>query len=331
VLSQAKPNSSAPAHSVKISPKVRFDKASTLANSWWEIQVLCDPPSEDLVFWRLEEFGCHGTSSEQKGHSARLVRSYLPQDQAQLLDLAALALLLRQDALCAEFPTPAMQWDLIDEEDWASSWKSHWQPQKIGDRIIVNPAWLPDPDDRDRITLKLDPGVAFGTGSHETTQLCLESLEMRIESAALVEDTSDLVIADIGCGSGILSIGAVLLGAHQVYAVDVDPLAVKAAAANRDLNHIGDEQIIIAPGSLNQLIQQMPVPADGIVCNILAEVIIDLIPQMVEISKPSTWGVLSGILLDQVKAVADTLEQNGWTVATLWRRGEWCCMNIRRS
>jgi len=296
-----------------------------MANSWWNIQILCDADLEETIFWRLELFGCRGSSSEVKGHSC-LIGAYLPQEQAHLLDLAALALALRQDALCIGLPIPAVQWDLIDEEDWSSTWKEHWQPQAIGDRFLINPAWLPKPENSDRIILQLEPGVAFGTGDHATTQLCLESLEMRLGG-----DIKDLVIADIGCGSGILSIGAMLLGAKQGYAVDTDPLAVKAARESRDLNGIAAEQLLIEEGSVERVAALINASVDGIVCNILAEVIIDLIPQMTAIVHPHTWGIFSGILLDQAKPVADTLEENGWVVAALWKRQDWCCMNVRRT
>jgi ribosomal protein L11 methyltransferase len=181
-----------------------------MANSWWEIQILCDPALEDLIFWRLDRFGCRGMSTEVKGHSL-LLRAHLPQIQAHLLDLAALSLWLRQDALTVGLPVPITQWHLIDEEDWASSWKQHWEPQEIGDRFLIYPAWLPPPEQSDRLLLRLDPGAAFGTGNHPTTQLCLEALEMRIG-----DGSSEVEVADIGCGSGILSIGAVLLGAKKV-------------------------------------------------------------------------------------------------------------------
>lgn len=295
-----------------------------MANNWWEIQVLCEPVLEELAFWRLEQFGCRGTSSEMKGHAC-LVKAYLHEDQAQSLDIAALSLWLRQDALCASAPPPATQWHLIDEEDWSSSWKSYWEPQEIGDRFLINPAWLPMPESTDRLVLRLDPGVAFGTGAHATTQLCLEALEMRLE------DAGDQVIADIGCGSGILSIGSVLLGAKDVYAVDTDPLAIQATLNSWDLNQLPREKLHVAQGSIDQVIKMVEQPVDGIVCNILAEVIVDLIPMMAEIAKLSTWAILSGILLEQVKPVADTLEENGWIVATLWRRQDWCCLNVRRS
>lgn len=296
-----------------------------MANSWWELQILCDSDMEDSIFWHLEKFGCRGTASETKGHSC-LVRAYLPKNQAQLLDLAALSLWLRQDALIMSLPLPNLQWHLIDEEDWASSWKKHWQPQEIGDRFLINPAWIPTPEKSDRLILRLDPGVAFGTGNHATTQFCLESLEMRLD-----ESKSDAVIADIGCGSGILSIGAVLLGASSVYAVDIDPLAVQSTRSNRELNRINPQRLVVDQGSVESLMKLTEAPVDGIICNILAEVIIDMIPQMSAIAKPTTWGILSGILLDQAKSVADTLEEHGWIVATLWRRKDWCCFNVRRS
>ncbi|MBD2020122.1 50S ribosomal protein L11 methyltransferase [Leptolyngbya sp. FACHB-36] len=296
-----------------------------MANSWWEIQILCDLALEEVIFWRLETFGCRGMSSQTKGSSC-LVCAYLPQEQAHLLDVAALALLLRQDALCVGQAIPAVQWNLIDEEDWSSTWKQHWKPQDIGDRFLINPAWLPVPESSDRLVLRLEPGVAFGTGEHATTQLCLESLEMR-----LGEHPEELIIADIGCGSGILSIGALLLGAKKAYAVDTDPLAVKATRENCHLNQIDEKRIVVDKGSVERIEQLIDAPVDGIVCNILAEVIIDLVPQMTAIAKPTTWGVLSGLLLDQAKPVADVLEENHWIVAALWKRQDWCCLHIRRS
>lgn len=277
------------------------------------------------MFWRFETFGGHGTASQRRTQY-RQIQAYFPQEDFELLDLAAVALRIKQDAICAALAIPQTSWRLIDEEDWSKSWKDHWSPQPVGDRLIINPAWLPKPEGSDRLVLQLDPGAAFGTGSHATTQLCLESLEMRIE-----KDDQGSVVADIGCGSGILSIAALLLGAKQAYAVDLDPLAVRATAENGALNGLTAQRLAVQQGSLDTLMETLEKPVDGILCNILAEVIVDLIPQLSEIAHSQSWGILSGILLEQSKLVADTLEQHGWVVATLWRRQEWCCLNIRRS
>ena len=299
-----------------------------MANSWWEIQILCHPALEETILWRLDEFGCRGTAREKKGKSYWL-RAYLPQVSAQLLDLAALSLWLKQDALVLGLPIPMSKYGLIDEEDWASSWKEHWQPREIGDLLLICPAWLEPPPNSGRTVITLDPGVAFGTGVHPTTQLCLEALEMRLGDNP--DKNQELTIADIGCGSGILSIGAILLGAGQIYAVDTDPLAIQATGSNRQLNKISRNQLIAEQGSIEEIFGLGVDSVDGILCNILAEVIMDLIPAMTAIAESHTWGILSGILVDQAKDIADTLEDHDWIVATLWKRGDWCCFNIRRS
>jgi ribosomal protein L11 methyltransferase len=121
------------------------------------------------------------------------------------------------------------------------------------------------------------------------------------------------------------------LGAEKVYAVDTDPLAVESTLSNRALNDISPERLVSAEGSVDILAKLVGQPVDGIVCNILADVIIQLLPQMSAIAKPSTWGIFSGILLEQSQAVADALEQNGWIVAALCKKKEWCCLNVRRS
>jgi ribosomal protein L11 methyltransferase len=299
----------------------------SMSNKWWEIIILCDPILEESMFWRLENFGCSGTATEKKDNCC-LIRAYIPEIKAQVLDISALALWLQQDAILLEVLPPKIQWKLIDEEDWAISWKEHWHPMDIGDRFSIYPAWIEPPTESERLILRLDPGTAFGTGTHPTTQLCLESLEMRLDPS--VPKLDNLTIADIGCGSGILAIGAVMLGAQKVYAVDNDPLAIQASRSNYQLNQIDRNHLVLLQGSLD-LLTGMEEGFDGIVCNILAETIVEMIPKMSAIAKPKSWAILSGILLEQAQIVADTVEANNWTVAALWKRKEWCCFNIRRA
>ncbi len=293
-----------------------------MSNSWWEIKIDCVSDLEETVFWRLSEFGCKGMSTQQQGNEIK-ISAYIPQIQVKLWQISDLSLQVEDDAKEIGCQVPVTKCNLIDEEDWSSSWKQHWQPQPIGDRLLINPAWLDTPTDPDRITLQLDPGVAFGTGTHATTQLCLEALEMRLQPG------TNLTIADIGCGSGILSTAALLLGAQQVYAVDNDPLAVKATGENRDLNLIAPEKLIVELGSIEQLQLMIPAPVDGFVCNILADIIIQLAPSMAALVKPKGWAILSGILSSQVADVSHVLEQNGWIVGTVWNRQEWSCINLK--
>jgi ribosomal protein L11 methyltransferase len=295
-----------------------------MASRWWEINIVCHPNLEESIFWRLDKFGCSGTAAERQGES-RLIRGYIPEVKVQWLDLAALNLWLHQDSLLAGFSQPLMRCKLIDEEDWSSSWKQYWHPTEVGDRFLIYPAWLTPPEESERLILRLDPGVAFGTGTHQTTQLCLESLEMRLS----ISD-KDIVLADVGCGSGILSIGAVLLGVKKVYAVDTDPLAVESARVNRHLNQIHPDYLAINQGSVAELLALLPDRVDGIVCNILAEVIIDLMPQLSQLIKPNGWAILSGILSEQTEAITRTLGKNGWEVGAIWKRQEWSCFQIRR-
>ena len=307
-----------------------------MSNRWWEIVIECEPILEESVFWRIEEFGCSGTATEivldnkqelefKFGNKQISIRTYIPEIKAQLLDLSTLSSYLKKDAELLEAPSPKVKWRLIDEEDWASSWKQHWKPLKIGDRFIICPAWESLPEESSRSILRLDPGAAFGTGTHPTTQLCLESLEMR-----LYDNAESKIIADIGCGSGILSLGSILLGAKKAYAVDTDPLATKTCRSNCQLNDIDTDKITVFDGSIEKLIETNEI-FDGIICNILAETIIKLFPQFNQITHEKSWAILSGILLTQADLIADIVEEQGWTVAALWKRKDWCCFNVRRS
>ena len=295
-----------------------------MSDRWWEIVVICDPVMEESVYWQLEKFGCSGTATEKKPDSCS-IKAYLSDISRQSLDISTLSLWLEQDALLLEASPPQVDCHLIDDEDWASSWKQHWQPQSIGDRLLVYPAWLDLPQNTDRLLLRLDPGAAFGTGTHPTTQLCLESLEMRLSQGA-----ENQTIADIGCGSGILSLGALLLGAKEVHAIDTDPLAVKTTKSNLELNNIDPQKLKILEGSIEKL-PQLETTYDGIVCNILADTILELFPQFALITHDKSWAILSGILVEQADKIADLVEGQGWTIAALWKRGEWCCFNVRRS
>lgn len=292
-----------------------------MTTRWWEIKIKNVSELEETIFWRLDEFGCQGTAV-MKEEDDWFVKAYIPAISTETIDLAALALWLKQDFIMASQGLPSITWKLIDDEDWGSSWKQHWQPMEIGDRLAVYPAWIQPSKETDKIIIKIDPGFAFGTGVHPTTQLCLESLEMRLDGE------KDNIIADIGCGSGILSIASRLLGAKQVVATDTDILAVQATQENAHLNDVN--RIGVFQGSIEELKDISVIKFDGVVCNILAEVIKMMITDFKEIVTPNGWLILSGILLEQSVEITELLEKDGWLIAALWRRENWCCINARR-
>ncbi|WP_121970034.1 50S ribosomal protein L11 methyltransferase [Leptolyngbya sp. BC1307] len=298
---------------------------SALNNQWWAVSVACSPALEDSVYWQFEQMGSKGTASQQQNGDCT-VTAYLLQSQYQPSDFEALQATLNQNAAEGNLPDVRVSWRLIADEDWASSWKTHWQAEEIGDRLLINPAWMTPPA-TERAILTLDPGSAFGTGAHATTQLCLKVLEK--------QDLVGATVADIGCGSGILSIAALLYGANRAYAADVDPLAVTSTRANAKLNGISLEQLQVQLGSLPEVIAMTDKPVNGIVCNILAEIIVALIiPRLGELAAPAgqppTWGILSGILTAKAPWVERHLTVCGWQVVDLTEQDEWCAMTIQR-
>ena len=197
----------------------------------------------------------------------------------------------------------------VDEEDWANNWKQYYKPLEIGTRLLVLPSWEPKPE-TDRIVLKLDPGMAFGTGAHHTTRMCLEFLEKTVRPG----DT----MLDLGCGSGILSIAARLLGAVDAIAVDIDPIAESIAYENAAMNGIGTDHYHVRIGNVisdthlqKQIAGQYPVVA----ANIIADVIIALAPLARTLTAPGGVFLVSGIIDERVDEVVAALNRSGFAVA----------------
>jgi len=202
-------------------------------------------------------------------------------------------------------PMPAPQFRPVQEQDWSQTWKQHYRPIPIGKRLVVVPAWLESPDPG-RIAIRMDPGMAFGTGTHPTTQLCLELLE-----AYLPEDAAAVI--DVGCGSGILAVAALKLGVRAALGVDIDPEAVQAAQANAELNGVA-ERLEVKLGSAaeisggNTSLKKAPL----VLANILAPVIIRLLDDgLADLLDPGGVLVLSGILDEQAGEVEGALEAHG--------------------
>jgi ribosomal protein L11 methyltransferase len=219
-------------------------------------------------------------------------------------------------------PLPAPQFRTVQEQDWSQAWKQHYKPILIGARLVVVPAWQESPDPG-RVAVRMDPGMAFGTGTHPTTQLCLELLE-----ACLPTNASSVI--DVGCGSGILAVAALKLGAQAALGVDIDAEAVEATQANAELNGV-EERLEVKLGSVTEILgggttlRRAPL----VLANILAPVIIRLLEDgLANLLDPGGVLILSGILDEQTGEVEDALRARGLSVLERRQIADWVALAV---
>ena len=211
----------------------------------------------------------------------------------------------------------------VKDEDWENNWKQFYKPMEIGERLLVIPAWE-QADPKGRVTLTLNPGLTFGTGSHATTRLCLTALESRIHGGERV--------LDLGCGSGILSIAALRLGAKSAFACDIDEKCVDVAYENAALNGIGKDRLTVRQGDATKegpLRDAIGTGYDVVVANIVADVIISLAPQVRHFLKEDGWFLTSGIIDDRADEVAAALTAAGWNIVESCTSEGWYCYICR--
>ena len=339
--------------------------------AWWRLELLALPELEESLLWKLQALGIHRVALEHTPRSPdqRQLLAWLPAvdwpgPERQQLEVALAA-------LCEPFglSLPPIRWQQQGDEDWSLSWKQHWQADPVGTRLLVLPAWLECPVDfADRLAIRIDPGDAFGTGSHPTTRLCLEGLERWADGSG-ADLARPVRVADLGCGSGILALAALkLLGASdgptgaaipgqacQVFAVDSDPLAVRATGANAACNGVAVPGALpasgapapapspsldppqaplgclqVAQGSVEGLAELLAgEPADLLLCNILAPVIEALAPAFATVLAPGGVGLLSGLLVSQVPGLSRALAAAGWRAELVAQQSQWGLLEIR--
>ena len=212
----------------------------------------------------------------------------------------------------------------LNEEDWANNWKKYFHPMEIGEKILIKPEWEELSDKTDRIVFNVNPGMTFGTGSHYTTQLCIESLEKYIAPGSRM--------LDLGCGSGILSIISLLLGAAEATAVDIDPNAVDVAYENAERNGVDKSKYHVYAGNIltdTGLQQKISGKYDVVAANIVADVIIGLTPKAREYMKDGGVFITSGIIEDRVEDVKAALIENGFEITDIKQRKDWVSIICR--
>jgi ribosomal protein L11 methyltransferase len=304
-------------------------------NEAW-VEISCTVPSElaDIVAEYLTSLSGNGvcienlnvdafSHSEIPESTTAHIKSYFSttEDSAALLDeietfLKELA--LRQPGLVLTRP----ELSSVSTEDWSTSWKINFKPLRVGRRLLIVPSWeKPQPQEND-IVLHLDPGMAFGTGGHETTRLCLELLEQIMDNMPTLLSPS---VLDLGTGSGILAMAAVQLGAGRVCAVDIDPLAIEVARENLAINGLLD-QVECSTTPLESLDGCF----DVILANILAEELVRLAPCLNERLAPGGSLVLSGILAEKEGLVRSGFSLQPLEYLDTRREGEWVALHYRK-
>lgn len=309
--------------------------------NWLEVSLTVSGELAEALADVLARFAPNGVTTEQavKFNDAEdegtpvgpiTVRAYLPVDEKleerrQKLEEALYYLGMIQ-------PLPAPIFTPIADQDWMEAWKARYQPIPIGRRLIIVPAWLESPDET-RVAIKIDPGMAFGTGTHPTTQLCLEFIEEALSGWAATAARQPLTAIDIGCGSGILSIAALKLGADYALGVDIDEASIRASRENAEANDVAAERFALGLGSVAEVlagrfrVRNAPL----VLANILAPVLVRLFEAgMADLVAPGGVIILSGILEEQAQTVIEAAQAHGLVLTGRKQMGDWVALTCQR-
>jgi ribosomal protein L11 methyltransferase len=280
---------------------------------WAQMTVACAPEAVEAVSYAFLQAGCGGVM--QTGADPVFVQGSLPVADELTARIEGLRAHL---ARLPEFGLPALRDGLTleyaEDEDWANAWKQYFKPLRLGRRLVVKPSWEAYTPNEDELGLELDPGMAFGTGGHPTTQLCLQALEEHV--------TPGMAVADIGTGSGILAIAAANLGAVRVVATDIDTLPRKIARENVERNGLEGVISILEMDAFDAQAKD----CDLIVANIVANTIIELAPSVAPRLNPGGIFIASGIVEEHHDLVRDALAAVGLTLLETRREDIWVCL-----
>ena len=270
---------------------------------------------KDFLFQKKNELDWDYVEEEvfnKSGQDGVLIKTYIPEER-NVLELietvkARIALL---PSFGLDIGEGSVSLSNVNESDWANEWKKYYKPTKVGKKIVVKPSWEDYEKQEGDLIIELDPGMAFGTGTHETTSMCIRELENYVDETKTV--------FDIGCGSGILAIAAAQLGAKEVVAGDLDEVAVKVSKENCEINNVSDK-VVVKHGSLFEVVDSK---ADVIVANIIADIIKILAKDVSKFLKDDGVFISSGIILAKIDEVCQALEENGFEIVKVERLGEW--------
>jgi ribosomal protein L11 methyltransferase len=306
-------------------------------DAWLELSVVTDSEAVEAVSEILARVAPGGTTVEpgfelvEEGLAARLepgrpvvVRAYVAARDTEGTSQAVAEV----DAALGHLrafnlrPIGELSTRTVRESDWAEAWKRHFPVLRVGRRIVIRPTWRRHRRAPGDVVIALDPGMAFGTGLHPTTRLCLEAIEAAADRGAL----RGARVLDVGCGSGILAIGAVRLGARGALGLDVDPIAVEATAANAARNRLAG-RVLARHGAL----PSGAAPHDVVLANLIASLLIELAPALAAEVRPGGLLIASGIYVDREEAVRTALRTAGLAVRERWAEGDWFALEAVRA
>jgi len=294
---------------------------------WYKLTFQIESDLEDIIIWKLNDLGIFSFSFEYliKTADKKEVNIWLPIDEWDEISRSDFEKLIRKILNINDTKNQFFEWSIIKEEDWLTSWKKYWAPELVGNDFLILPCWInPNEKFKEKEIIKIDPGAAFGTGSHPSTYLCLEKMENIL--------FSDKKVLDIGCGSGILTIAAKLLGAKEVCAVDNDYLAINSTNSNFKLNFDDLNTLNTYLGSFNEVIFKYQLKDfDFVLCNILAEVIKEMIPNIYNCLRNNGEVILSGILNSQKDEIIKILIQNNLKLLDVSSRKDWACISAQKT
>jgi ribosomal protein L11 methyltransferase len=294
---------------------------------WYKLTFLIESDSEEIIIWKLNELGIFSFSFEYliKNENKKEANIWLPVDNWDKSSRSDFEKIIRKLLNINDSKNQFFNWSLIKEEDWLTSWKKYWAPELVGNHFLILPCWINlNEKFKDKQIIKIDPGAAFGTGSHPSTYLCLEKMENIL--------FSDKKVLDIGSGSGILSVAARLLGAKEVCAVDNDYLAINSTNSNFQLNFGNLKNLNSFLGSFNEVILKNQLKQfDVVLCNILAEVIKEMIPNIYKCLSNNGEVIFSGILNSQKDEIIKTLIQNNLKLMDVSTRKDWACISAQKT
>ena len=292
------------------------------SKAWWRFSLQISKNSEDLIIWKLNQLEIYSFAFDYsyKDKNISKLNIWLPEiswgkNKRDKLE-EKLKNLLNENNLNINL----FSWDHIEEDDWINTWKNFWELELIGQKFLILPCWIDLPSQYDKkVVIKIDPGLAFGTGGHPSTSLCLEMLEQTI--------VQDKIFLDVGCGSGILSIAAKKLGVEELHVIDNDYLAIKSTKENFELNFGQVSNLTIYQGSFLEIKRKNLLQKyDLICCNIIACVIKQLIPHFYEILDFNGTLIISGILMSQKEEIIKLLNLYHFTIDNVLSKKDWICI-----